>query len=117
MESLSAIPWHCPALLSPLSRPSVHNLLKVKVIARSGEALGYQKLLVAFDSTRCDALYIHSNFLTVMPPAPRRVSLTMPNLLSTRQQDLHHHSRQVKEHSHSPNYNLWRHGCLATRTP
>jgi hypothetical protein len=33
-------------------------------------------------------------------------------LLSTRQRDLHHHSRQGKQHSHSPIYGLWRHGIV-----
>jgi hypothetical protein len=35
-----------------------------------------------------------------------------PNVSSTRQWELHNHSRQVEEHSHSPTYCLWRHGIL-----
>jgi hypothetical protein len=54
--------------------------------------------------------------LSAVSPA-RRVLLMIPNSPSTRQQVLHHHSRQVKEHSHSPILGLWRHSWLATRTP
>jgi hypothetical protein len=38
------------------------------------------------------------------------VLLALPNPSSTRQWKLHHHRRQVMEHSHSPIYHLWRHG-------
>jgi hypothetical protein len=46
----------------------------------------------------------------VILPSP--FLLTVPNAFSARQRELHHHSRQVKKHSHSPICHLWRHGSF-----
>jgi hypothetical protein len=46
--------------------------------------------------------------IVIVPSSP--FLLALPNASSTRQWKLHHHRRQVMEHSHSPIYHLWRHG-------
>jgi hypothetical protein len=71
-------------------------------------------LLTSFDYTGlmwCCQFSIKS--VIVIPSISSPIFLLiLPNSSSSRQRKLHHHSRQAEKHSHSPIYDLWRHGMV-----